>query len=508
MMQNIWEYIDMNAAVEEAVNPNLNTTLLNPDSVRSLGEDTGLRWYATLRFRLIVSVALVHAILMGAFIWDAVGEQSDSIRAELQNRGRALSSMMAMATTNALLAEDLASLAEVIGRIRNQPDVSYGEVLDAQGNILASTDPARVGLRVVPRIKVSEHMPLKAGDHVLDLRENIHVAGRDVGAVFVGMSTDNLHKALAATRNEGLLFILIALVVGSFAAWALSFATTRNLHSMTVAVRKLTGGDLNVRVKTRGHDEVGLLARAFNTMVASLQRTSHQVRMEHEKRTEAERLACVGELSASIAHEIRNPLSAIINSVKLLSRGDLHSGDRGQVIDIVNAESERLQRILNDFLTFSRIPQSEMRPIDLCQLVRDTVTLLSNDPKLPRNVVIDTRLPQTQCMGRMDKDQIRQVLMNLIINGVQAMPDGGTLIVEVEPEPDRLQVHIIDAGTGIPDAMIDKITHPFVTGRKDGTGLGLSIVQRILMQHGSKLDIVSHPETGTEMSFSLNTAMN
>lgn len=489
----------------EKMNTDMPATLLSGGAGSPVSEGTGLRWYATLRFRLIVSVALVHAILMGAFIWDAVTEQSDSIRAELQNRGHALSSMMAVATTNALLAEDLASLAEVIGRVHKQPDVSYGEVLDAEGNVLASTDPARVGRRVVPRIKVSDTMPLKPGDHVLDLRENIQVAGRNVGAVFVGMSTANLDKALAATRDEGLLFILIALIVGSLAAWALSFATTRNLHSMTLAVRRLTAGDLNVRVRTRGNDEVGLLARAFNTMVASLQRTSHQVRMEHEKRTEAERLACVGELSASIAHEIRNPLSAIINSVKLLSRGDLPDKDREQVGAIVNAESERLQRILNDFLTFSRIPQSDMQTVELCQLVRDTVTLLSNDPQLPDTVKIETRLPAGPCMGRVDRDQMRQVLMNLIMNGVQAMPDGGILTVEIIVDQAGLNVRVIDAGAGIPDALIDKVTRPFVTGRKDGTGLGLSIVQRILMQHGSKLEIVSHPGVGTEISFTLET---
>lgn len=490
----------------ENMKPGMPATLLANETVKPVSEGTGLRWYTTLRFRLIVSVALVHAILMGAFIWDAVTEQSNSIRAELQNRGHALSSMMAVATTNALLSEDLASLAEVIGRVKRQPDVSYGEVLDAEGNILASTDPSRVGQRVVPRIKVSEKMPLKPGDHVLDLRENINVAGRKVGAVFVGMSTDNLDKALAATRDDGLLFILIALIVGSIAAWALSFATTRNLHSMTLAVRRLTAGDLNVRVKTRGHDEVGLLARAFNTMVASLQRTSHQVRMEHEKRTEAERLACVGELSASIAHEIRNPLSAIINSVKLLSRGDLPDKDREQVGAIVNAESERLQRILNDFLTFSRVPQSDMQSVELCKLVRDTVTLLCNDPQLPNNVEIETHLPAGPCTGRVDRDQMRQVLMNLIMNGVQAMPDGGILTVEIVEEANGLNVRVIDAGTGIPDSLIDKVTKPFVTGRKDGTGLGLSIVQRILMQHGSKLEIVSHPRVGTEISFTLETA--
>jgi len=463
-------------------------------------------WYATLRFRLIVSVAIVHAVLMGAFIWDAVSEQSDSIRAELQNRGNALSSLMAVATTNALLAEDLASLAEVIDRIRNQPDVSYGEVVDAEGNVLASTDASRIGQRVAPRVKTSDTMPLRPGDRVLDLRENIKVAGRNVGAVFVGMSTDNLDHALAATRDEGLLFILGALVVGSIAAWALSFATTRNLHAMTVAVRRLTEGDMDVRVNSGSHDEVGLLARAFDAMVDSLQRTSNQVKLEHEKRTDAERLACVGELSASIAHEIRNPLAAIINSVNLMARGDLAGEDREQVVSIMNAESQRLQRILNDFLTFSRVPESKMREVDLCQLVRDTVTLLSKDPAMPAGVRLETRFRSGECKGRFDPDQMRQVLMNLIMNGVQAMPSGGELVVELEQKNGRHQVRVIDTGAGIPEELIDKIIRPFVTGRKNGTGLGLSIVQRILMQHGSKLNIVSHRGVGTEMSFELESA--
>ncbi len=487
----------MSTAIEEVSNQVL---------AQEAGRARRLPWFASLRFRLMLSVAIVHAVLMGAFIADAVREQSDSIRAELQSRGKALSSLMAVATTNALLAEDLASLAEVIERIRSQPDVSYGEVIDAQGKVLASTDSRRIGRRVAPHILHSEAMPLAPDDRVLDLREEIRVAGRDVGAVYVGMSTQNLRQALAASRDEGLLFILAALLVGSLAAWVLSFAITRNLHALTTAVRRITSGDLDVRVRAESRDEVGLLARTFNAMVASLQRTSRQVKLEHEKRTEAERLACVGELSASIAHEIRNPLVAIINSVNLMARGDLEGEDRTQLVEIMNLESERLQRILNDFLVFSRIPESRLREADLCRLARDTVMLLSQDPALPQNLALTTAFHPERCVGRFDEDQLRQVLMNLVLNAVQAMPGGGRVTVDVAREDDRLRVRVIDDGPGIPDALMDKILRPFVTGRKDGTGLGLSIVQRILMQHGSTLHVVSHKGVGTEMSFVLESA--
>ena len=485
----------------------MNATIDEAPLLSGAAQWTGqLPLFSTLRFRLIISVALVHVVLMGAFIWDAVSEQSDSIRAELSSRGHALSSLMSVATTNALLAEDLASLAEVIGRVKRQPDVSYGEVVDSQGNVLASTDAGRIGHRVVPRVAASETMPLRPGDRVLDLREDIKVAGHTVGSVFLGMSTEDLDRELRATRNEGILFILLALLIGSLAAWALSFATTRNLHAVITAVRRITGGDLDVRVSTAGKDEAGVLARAFNTMVESLQRTSHEAKLEHEKRTEAERLACVGELSASIAHEIRNPLAAIINSVKLLTRGDLGGADREQVANIINTESQRLQRTLNDFLTFSRIPESKLARHDLAALVRDTVTLLSNDPTLPSGIDIRTKLPSSPCWGRFDPDQMRQVVLNLLMNAIQAMARGGVLSLGIERSGERLRVFVCDSGDGIPEEMLSKVLRPFVTGRSNGTGLGLSIVQRVLMQHHSTLNIVSHRHVGTEASFEVEAA--
>ncbi|MDE2090188.1 MAG: HAMP domain-containing protein, partial [Gammaproteobacteria bacterium] len=230
-----------------------------------------LSFFQTLRFRLMLSVALVHAVLMGAFVWSAVNKQSENIRAELHNRARALTTLMAVASTNALLAEDLGSLAEITARVKRQPDVTYGAIVDVRGDVLASTDPRQVGHRL--RVPATAHgrLPPAAAGHTLDLRDNIKVAGQRVGSVLLGMSTRNLRAELAATRDEGLLFILLAIVVGSVAAWALSFFITRNLHTLMTAVRKIGGGHLGVRVTMHARDEVGLLGGAFNAMAESLE---------------------------------------------------------------------------------------------------------------------------------------------------------------------------------------------------------------------------------------------
>lgn len=463
----------------------------------------GVPWYATLRARLILSVALVHVVLMGAFVWEAVQEQSTSIRAELESRGHSLVNLMAVASTNALLSEDLASLAEVTARVKHQSDVAYGVVVDERGEVLASTVEGEVGHRFAA---VRQRLGVDAS-HLLDLAEPIRVAGREVGRVYLGLSTQGMRAELARIRNEGLLFIVAALLVGSAAAWLLSFAVTRNLQRLGVAVRRISAGDREVRVVARGRDEVGVLGRAFNGMLDSLNAASRAASVEHEKRVEAERLACVGELAAGIAHEIRNPLAAVINSVSLLSEQELEADDRQKVRRILNDEAGRLQRILENFLHFSKVRESRPVPGDLGSLIGEVITLFSQDPDVAGRVELVSRIEAGGERAVFDQDQLRQVLWNLMRNAVEAMPEGGTLKVEIEPSgAQRVAVRVCDTGSGIARDLLDRVMHPFVSSRKQGTGLGLSIVQRILVQHGSSLRVHSEPGKGTEVSFELEAA--
>ncbi|MCW8950075.1 MAG: HAMP domain-containing protein, partial [Sedimenticola sp.] len=249
------------------------------------------RAFYTLRVRLIISVALVHVVLMGQFTWEAVDRQSHELRQEMVNQGRSLASLMVVASTNALLSEDLASLAEVTRRVGEREDVSYGEVVDVRGFVMASTREGRVGRKVGPMIEQNDQFPLNEDDRILDLRDEVIIDSSRVGLIRLGLSTKNLENALAETRNRGIQYILLALVIGSIAAWLLSLAVTRNLHDLTLAAKRIGEGDLNARVDVRSQDETGTLARAFNLMAASLHRSSREIEMEHRKRTDAERLA-------------------------------------------------------------------------------------------------------------------------------------------------------------------------------------------------------------------------
>lgn len=455
-----------------------------------------LRLPQTLRFRLILSVALVHVVLMGVFTVEAVQEQSKRIEAELDNRAHSLATLTAVASTNALLTEDLGALAEILQRVKHEPDVVYAEVYDARGRVLGTTIPARLAKRVPPIVSAR-------GSHTLDMRHDVRIAGHTVGFVTLGLSTARMDAALARTWRNGALFILAALIVGGAAAWALSYVVTRGLRALMEAVRRIGAGDLSVEVPVRAHDEVGVLASAFNRMVASLRDTSQRAIQEHERRTQAERLACVGEMSASIAHEIRNPLSAIINSVNLLSADQLSREERGQVLAIVNDESNRLNRILGEFLDFAKIRESEPQPGDLTRLIEETTELVRQDLPADRAIRLVIECAPPARRARFDRDQLRQVLWNLMLNAIQAMPRGGTLSIRTRLARTRVVVSVADTGEGIPAKLLKDIVKPFVTSRKGGTGLGLAIVQRILVQHGTQLAIVSHEGVGTEVSFDL-----
>lgn len=224
---------------------------------------------------------------------------------------------------------------------------------------------------------------------------------------------------------------------------------------------------------------------------------------EQVRLAEARHLACIGELSASIAHEIRNPLSSIVNSLSLLASDELDAGEHRAMVDIVNRETHQLQRILNDFLGFARLRPAEVEPADIVVTLREVADSIRLAIPDGADIGLRVSAPEGRCQALCDAGLVRQVLWNLALNGVQAMDDGGELELGVDSDERRVRVFVRDTGRGIPDAMRDKVTRPFVTDREEGTGLGLAMVARILEQHGSRLEIASRPGEGTCMAFDL-----
>jgi two-component system sensor histidine kinase PilS (NtrC family) len=247
-----------------------------------------------------------------------------------------------------------------------------------------------------------------------------------------------------------------------------------------------------------------------NGVIAVFQDLTDAKELEQRAR-QADRLAVLGQLSAAIAHEIRNPLATISGSVELLRDTPQMSGEERKLLDLVTHESERLNRIITDFLLYARIRPAERTTVELPRIVDETLTLVHNHQDYHDAIQIVNDIGNEDIRILADGDQVKQIFLNIAINALQAMPRGGRLTIGLLKKqglrPTRgeemVTVFFQDTGTGIPAEELENIFEPFYSSKKDGTGLGLSIAQRIVENNGGQLRVESKEGKGTVFTISL-----
>src|SRR5436190_1242808 len=229
-------------------------------------------------------------------------------------------------------------------------------------------------------------------------------------------------------------------------------------------------------------------------------------KLESELRLK-DRMAAVGELSAGIAHEIRNPLAAIAGSVQVLKGSSSLSPQEQRLMSIVLKESERLNKSIADFLRFVKPQEKRPAEFDIAASLSETLDLLANSPELHADHKIERRVvpPSYTVVG--DADQIRQVFWNLARNAVQAMPSGGTLRVTTETSEAAYRILFSDSGRGMTEDDQRRLFQPFRTNFPTGTGLGMAISYRIVQEHGGRIDVASRSGFGTTITVTLPTGV-
>ncbi|AOU96747.1 hypothetical protein BI364_00835 [Acidihalobacter yilgarnensis] len=270
------------------------------------------------------------------------------------------------------------------------------------------------------------------------------------------------------------------------------------------ALQRLGAYHFQTRLDAGDFPTMGPLADAFNTMADSIEAFVSNDVTRRVTWSERDRLTCMSQLTAGIAHEIRNPLEAIVNSIALLVRNNLSPREKQELSGIVSDECTRLQRIFRHFIQFSRFPIARMEATDIGEAIHKLYTLLSTNN--PESVDFVLESGAEGVMVLCDADLIHQALMNLMLNAIEAMPEGGRLAVRVTSDERHVTVCVTDSGEGIPAERLEQIMEPFYTSRPTGVGLGLAITQHILAQHGSRLEMSSDPGQGAKASFTLPRA--
>jgi hypothetical protein len=272
----------------------------------------------------------------------------------------------------------------------------------------------------------------------------------------------------------------------------------RPMVELQQKIAQLGHGDLNVSVSfSQRNDEIGDLGRNFNHMVEQLRESHEEIeRLHRTQMSRAEHLATLGELATGLAHEIRNPLAGIAGVIEIISRDLPASSPARAVIKEVPQEIARINHIVTDLLQTARPHPPRVRKSDLNITVEHAV-MLGRQQALAKGVHIelykDPSLPEVEH----DSDQIHQVLLNLLLNALQAIDENGSVKVSVRAQGSAAFVEVTDNGRGIAPKHLPNIFRPFYTTKGDGTGLGLSLARRIVEDHHGRIDVTSTVGQGT-----------
>lgn len=317
--------------------------------------------------------------------------------------------------------------------------------------------------------------------------------------------------------------LFVTLIGFAISAW-LGSSLSRPIKALEKAARQLALGEHIPDIVVGGHDEISVMAEEFNIMkhrlieredeILLLNRTLEQkveertaqldeknqwLLVAQQELARAERLVGIGMLASGVAHEINNPLAIIRGNAELLEMSpDLNDTGRGEVETIIK-QVGRVERIVSNLLTFARAKKMAVGPFYVDALIDDILGQIGH--QIPLNAYDIKR--QYQTAGEVmegDEDQLRQVFTNLIVNGLQAMESGGTLIIStfIDREANICSVSIQDTGTGISPEIIEKLFTPFFSTKPKGTGLGLAVSYGIVKDHGGDIKVASKIGSGTE----------
>jgi signal transduction histidine kinase len=402
-----------------------------------------------------------------------------------------------------------------MGFLLNDEFLARSKISDVIGaDIIVYNPNGEVAATNLPRDRLNEIMPVinlpdtvDSISHDLSLIRDIRLLNKPYKVIYRRIEDPNQKNRLIfslivstedidETKRQSAMTIIIVAISGVMLVTAIgsliAFNITAPVKELVQITERVASGDLTAFAKVKTRDEIGTLAQSFNQMTSEL-------KVSRDRLVQSERLAVLGQLTASIAHEIRNPLTSMKMIVQILRR-KLHDDESSnESLQIVLDEIDRLNIIVSSLLDSARPIELNVRQVNIMEVMNEVIRLMYPNIR-HRNIEISVikqseNVPETM----IDVERMKQVFMNIIINAMQAMPKGGTIIVKYnfDANNNEIAIEISDTGVGMSEEVLKHVYDPFFSAKSSGTGLGLTNAKKILDLHDANIQIESVEGQGT-----------
>jgi signal transduction histidine kinase len=476
---------------------------------------------SSIRARVFLPTAFLFALTLAAMVAAAVKFYGADLQRARRERAEVFTDMVATGVSNTMLAGRPGEVAPLLDTlVSHTTDLLAASLIAPSGHISISTAPALVGsipwqnLKSVTSVTI---VPAPLGRDteyaILQPIRNDPACVRCHGALapvngwldlrFTRAPIIQAENQLARTLSfsAGVAFIVLVAIT----LWLFGREAVSPLQRLVAAMKRAEAGELTVRADEGRPDELGVAARGFDAMLTALRRSQAELEAFYRERmVRADRFAAVGEIATGLAHEIKNPLAGLSGALELLAEDLAGNPRQAEVISEMRHQVDRLTHTMESLLSFARPPKAHLRSTDVNATLEKVLFLIRQQCR-DGTVAVGSELAEGLPKVLADANQLEQVLLNLCLNGYQAMlpGGGGTLTVRTRPGEGNVAVDIADSGPGIPPDLRAQVFKPFFTTKREGNGLGLAISARIVAEHGGHIGYRCPPEGGTIFTVTL-----
>ncbi len=422
------------------------------------------------------------------------------VRERFKDRMIFLAKYLALNSELGILIGDHRMLQKLAENLLSEKDLRGVKIVDSKGDVLVSAGHFEEDAMNV----ASWPVELKSEDEELIFSTGNSSKVTQIGTVFVYYSEKSIEELVKDFKDKIFLMTILVVSIAVVLTILISRTLTAPLKSLSRAAKEVARGRMDIRVSGGTLPETRELAMAFNNMLIALEESRNTLEATYQEMIQQRAMAEVGEFAFTVAHEIKNPLGIIQGALEILKKPEASLETKATMIEYLEDEVRRLNRIIQDFLDFSRPRDPNFVKADLTQVVEEVAQKVRLEWE-PKGICLELVQEGRPFMGRIDPELISQALLNLIKNACEACEEAETPKVSIETCSlgDAFEIRIKDNGYGIPRELLNKVFDPFFTTKTKGTGLGLALVKRVIDLHGGTITVESKQGEETVFIISL-----